>query len=214
MVFGPTRVFSRRRSVEEEKFSLKRSGDKLISELFRKGHRLDVVDRLLVWRRGWDSNPDRLLIIRNLLILQKGRNAENGQNATSRYTAGTRRQRVRPGFANAGGVGPTAASSKPPSRRSKSWTPGGDLNRYDYSIPNNRTALTSPRHRVVVAIGRQNVNSPETIDHLAGTYNVLALPLTGPFDLSNFGGWTCGCLVRRRVRARRWTIPPASPERF
>lgn len=25
-----------------------------------------------------------------------------------------------------------------------------------------------------------------------GNYNVLALPLTGPFDLANFGGWTCG----------------------
>ena len=41
------------------------------------------------WRGGWDSNPVGPLIPRNLLILRNGRNAENAQNATLRYMAGT-----------------------------------------------------------------------------------------------------------------------------
>jgi len=49
------------------------------------------------WRRGWDSNPVRLLIIRNLLISRKGRNVKIGQHATLRYTAGTRAQVARQG---------------------------------------------------------------------------------------------------------------------
>jgi hypothetical protein len=42
------------------------------------------------WRRGWESNPDRLLITCNLLIPRNGRKAENDQIATLRYMAGTR----------------------------------------------------------------------------------------------------------------------------
>jgi hypothetical protein len=44
----------------------------------------------MFWRRGWDSNHDGVLSLRNLLISQNGRNAKNAQNASLRYTAGTR----------------------------------------------------------------------------------------------------------------------------
>src|SRR6516165_12800641 len=49
---------------------------------------------LLFCRGDWwtwrGSNPVPPLIPRNLLILRNGRNAKNGQNASLRYTAGTR----------------------------------------------------------------------------------------------------------------------------
>ena len=45
-----------------------------------KGRSQRGVDRhvLKVWRRGWDSNPDPLLIILNLLILRNGKRGRSG----------------------------------------------------------------------------------------------------------------------------------------
>ena len=45
------------------------------------------------WKRG-DSNPNYRLIVRNLPILRKDINTENGKNATWRYTEGTQRKRM------------------------------------------------------------------------------------------------------------------------
>lgn len=48
-----------------------------------------------IWWTWRGSNPEQLLIIRNLLIPRKGKTAQYGQNASLRYTAGTRAIRPR-----------------------------------------------------------------------------------------------------------------------
>ena len=37
------------------------------------------------WRRGWDSNPEPMLMRRNLLILHDGKDVKNGKSGTSLY---------------------------------------------------------------------------------------------------------------------------------
>jgi len=44
------------------------------------------------WRRGWDSNPERLLETRNLLISRSDQNAGTACTAGVRYKKGTKRE--------------------------------------------------------------------------------------------------------------------------
>jgi len=37
------------------------------------------------WRRGWDSNPERILITGKLLISHDGKTVENGRSGTTPY---------------------------------------------------------------------------------------------------------------------------------
>src|SRR6266705_444359 len=48
-------------------------------------------------RIGWDSNPERPLIARNLLIYKDAKNARMGRFHGLRYAAGTRRCELNPG---------------------------------------------------------------------------------------------------------------------
>jgi hypothetical protein len=48
------------------------------------------------WCPGWESNPSGELILRKLLILRNGKMEKHNKNAEVRYTAGTRKDEVKP----------------------------------------------------------------------------------------------------------------------
>ena len=69
------------------------------------------------WRRGWDSNPERLLETRNLLISRSDQNAGTACAAGVRYKKGTKREHSKRQNRNDGdvrsdgagdGIGPNA----------------------------------------------------------------------------------------------------------